>query len=175
MGMNAQNVFLIGPMGAGKTTIGRQLASQLARCFYDSDHEVEERSGVDIAWIFDVEGEAGFREREKKVIDDLTNEQGIVLATGGGAIISPENRRVLAARGIVVYLSVSVEHQLKRTIYDQHRPQLKQASDREAFLRQQYVEREPLYEEIADFVFVAEKEPIRSILKKILRQLEQPV
>ena len=101
-----RNIFLVGPMGAGKSTIGRHLASQLHMEFLDSDTVIEERTGADIAWVFDVEGEEGFRKREESVINDLTEEQGIVLATGGGSVMSKENRNRLSARGIVVYLSL---------------------------------------------------------------------
>jgi shikimate kinase len=107
-----RNIFLIGPMGAGKSTIGRHLAQMLHLNFYDSDAEIEKKTGADIAWVFDVEGEEGFRNREREMIDELTQKHGIVLATGGGAIILPENRGHLSARGIVVYLKTSVNKQL---------------------------------------------------------------
>lgn len=109
-----RNIFLVGPMGAGKSTIGKYLAQQLHMEFYDSDHEIERRTGADISWVFDVEGEEGFRDREEKVINDLSELQGIVLATGGGSIKSKESRNRLSARGIVIYLETPVEKQLAR-------------------------------------------------------------
>ncbi|MGL5792789.1 MAG: shikimate kinase AroK, partial [Plesiomonas shigelloides] len=117
-----RNIFLIGPMGAGKSTIGRYLAQMLNMEFFDSDQEIERRTGADISWVFDVEGEEGFRVREEKVINDLTEKQGIVLATGGGSIQSRETRNRLSARGIVVYLETTIEKQLARTQRDKKRP-----------------------------------------------------
>lgn len=110
-----RNVFLIGPMGAGKSTIGRQLAQMLNMDFLDSDAVIEERAGADIDWIFDVEGEQGFRKREEKILNELTQSQGLVLSTGGGAVLSKDSRNVLSARGIVVYLQTSVDKQFERT------------------------------------------------------------
>lgn len=113
-----RNIFLVGPMGAGKSTIGRQLAQQLNMEFYDSDQEIEKRTGADVGWVFDVEGEEGFRDREEKVINELTEKQGIVLATGGGSVKSRETRNRLSARGVVVYLETTIEKQLARTQRD---------------------------------------------------------
>ncbi|VTN12262.1 Shikimate kinase 1 [Raoultella terrigena] len=104
-----RNIFLVGPMGAGKSTIGRQLAQQLNMEFYDSDQEIEKRTGADVGWVFDVEGEDGFRDREEKIINELTEKQGIVLATGGGSVKSRETRNRLSARGVVVYLETTIE------------------------------------------------------------------
>ena len=116
-----QSVFLIGPMGAGKSTIGRLLSQELKYEFFDSDKVIEERCGADIPWIFDKEGEAGFREREESVIDELTQQKGIVLSTGGGAVLRSENRQHLASRGTVIYLCTSVDQQLARTARDRNR------------------------------------------------------
>lgn len=113
-----RNIFLVGPMGAGKSTIGRQLAQQLNMEFYDSDQEIEKRTGADVGWVFDVEGEDGFRDREEKIINELTEKQGIVLATGGGSVKSRETRNRLSARGVVVYLETTIEKQLARTQRD---------------------------------------------------------
>ena len=119
-----RNIFLIGPMGAGKSTIGRQLAQMLGMEFMDSDSVIEERAGADIDWIFDVEGEVGFRKREERIINELTQGQGVVLSTGGGSILSKENRNVLSARGIVIYLETTVDKQFERTQRDKKRPLL---------------------------------------------------
>lgn len=115
-----RNIFLVGPMGAGKSTIGRQLAQQLNMEFYDSDQEIEKRTGADVGWVFDLEGEDGFRDREEKVINELTEKQGIVLATGGGSVKSRETRNRLSARGVVVYLETTIEKQLARTQRDKN-------------------------------------------------------
>lgn len=143
-----RSVFLIGPMGSGKTAVGRQLASRLGLPFADSDAEIESRTGVDIAYIFEREGEEGFRIRERDVIDTLTATAGIVLATGGGAILSAVNRERLAARGTVVFLDTTIDQQLARTRRSQHRPLLATA-DRRAKLEELMRVRDPLYRSIA--------------------------
>ena len=143
-----RGIFLVGPMGAGKTTVGRQLASALGYAFVDSDHEIEARTGADIPWIFQVEGEDGFRRREAQVIDDLTRRPRIVLATGGGAVLRPENRAALHARGFVVYLSADIDHLLARTARDRNRPLLRTGNPRAVF-EKLLAEREPLYREVA--------------------------
>ncbi|WP_192483126.1 MULTISPECIES: shikimate kinase AroK [Cysteiniphilum] len=165
-----QNVFLIGPVGAGKSTIGRQLASELKLDFVDSDREIEQRCGVDIDWIFDIEGEDGFRKREQEVLGDLATRQGIVLATGGGAIILPENRTLLSSRGKVVYLQASIEQQLERTAKDKKRPLL-QVDDKEAQLKKLMAEREPLYREIADITIETSETTVRNVVQKITNLL----
>ena len=130
-----RNIFLVGPMGAGKSTIGRHLADELHLEFFDSDQEIERRSGADITWIFDLEGEDGFRKREENVINDLTDKQGIVLATGGGSIMTKAVRNRLSARGIVVYLQTTIDKQVARTQRDKRRPLL-QKDDPEKVLRE---------------------------------------
>ncbi|WP_440615791.1 shikimate kinase AroK [Cysteiniphilum sp. 6C5] len=165
-----QNVFLIGPVGAGKSTIGRQLANELKLDFVDSDREIEQRCGVDIDWIFDIEGEEGFRKREQEVLGDLATRQGIVLATGGGAIILPENRTLLSSRGKVVYLQASIEQQLERTAKDKKRPLL-QVDDKEAQLKKLMAEREPLYREIADITIETSETTVRNVVQKITNLL----
>ena len=147
-----RNIFLVGPMGAGKSTIGKYLAQQLHMEFYDSDHEIERRTGADISWVFDVEGEEGFRDREEKVINDLSELQGIVLATGGGSIKSKESRNRLSARGIVVYLETPVEKQLARVQKDKRRPLLQTEEEPKDVLERLAAERNELYLEIADYV-----------------------
>ncbi len=166
-----RNIFLVGPMGAGKSTIGRHLAQQLHMEFYDSDTVIEERTGADIAWVFDVEGEEGFRVREEKVINDLTEKQGIVLATGGGSINSKESRNRLSARGIVVYLETTIEKQLARTQRDKKRPLLQTEQPREV-LEVLADERNPLYEEIADFVVRTDDQSAKIVANQIIELLE---
>ena len=171
-GVGTDRVFLVGPMGAGKTTIGRLLARKLHFEFLDSDHEIEVRTGADIPWIFDVEGEQGFREREERVIDDLSQRRGIVLATGGGAVIRESNRQRLADRGTVVYLHVKLEDQVARTLRDRNRPLL-QGKDPAATLRKLMAEREPLYREIADLVITSGGMSARSVAQKLVRLLRE--
>jgi shikimate kinase len=165
--LQQSNIFLIGPMGAGKTTVGRRLAQVRGLLFVDSDHEVEERTGVDIPYIFEREGEAGFRRREHQAIEALTARSGIVLATGGGAVLDPENRRLLAARGVVVYLQASVDQQLARTLRSGNRPLLQQAADRRAVLEDLLRVRDPLYREIADLVVATDRRSARAVVQDI--------
>lgn len=165
-----RNIFLIGPMGAGKSTIGRHLASQLHMQFFDTDSEIERRTGADIAWVFDVEGEAGFRVREETVIDDLTQEQGIVLATGGGSIISKESRNHLSARGIVVYLETTIDKQVARTQRDKRRPLL-QTDDPREVLEGLASERNPLYEEVADYRVKTDEQSAKAVANQIIELL----
>ncbi|MGF1724570.1 shikimate kinase AroK [Photobacterium nomapromontoriensis] len=167
-----RNIFLVGPMGAGKSTIGRHLAQQLHMEFFDSDTEIEERTGADIGWVFDVEGEAGFRIREEGVIDDLTQQQGIVLATGGGSVISKESRNRLSARGIVVYLETTIEKQLARTQRDKKRPLLQTDTPRDV-LEALADERNPLYEEVADYVVRTDDQSAKVVANQIISMLEE--
>lgn len=166
------NVFLIGPMGAGKTTIGKLLAQKLGYVFFDSDQEIESASGVPLTWIFDYEGEEGFRAREAKVIKQLTQKSGIVLSTGGGSIISVKNRAYLSQRGHVVYLAVDLETQLQRLRKSQTRPLLKKAKP-ELILKKLMEEREAFYLEIADFTVDTTHHSVPAILNKIIRNLEK--
>lgn len=166
-----KNIFFIGPMGAGKTTIGRSLAKSLGYEFFDSDKEVEDRSGANVAWIFDVEGENGFRDREEVIIDELSNKSGIVLATGGGAVLREQNRIRLKERGLVVYLKTSAEQILKRTAKDKTRPLL-QTENREQVVKELIKKREPLYQEIADIIIKTGNEKISDVTKKIIREIE---
>jgi len=159
-------------MGAGKSTIGRHLAQQLHMEFYDSDSVIEDRTGADIAWVFDVEGEEGFRQREENVINDLTEKQGIVLATGGGSIMSKESRNRLSARGVVVYLETTIEKQLARTQRDKKRPLLQTDQPREV-LESLAQERNPLYEEIADYVVRTDDQSAKVVANQIIELLEQ--
>ena len=164
------SVFLTGPMGAGKSTIGRQLSKRLKRPFHDSDHEIESRTGVDIPLIFELEGEAGFRKREKTVIDELTRLPDIILATGGGAILDPDNRTRLAERGTVVYLHTSVSQQLRRTARDRNRPLLQTDNPRQR-LADLMATREPLYRECADIVIDTDGKRVMDVVREIMEQL----
>lgn len=166
-----QSVFLIGPMGAGKSTIGRLLSQELKFEFYDSDKVIEERCGANIPWIFDKEGEIGFREREESVIDELTQQKGIVLSTGGGAVMRAANRQYLASRGTVIYLCTSVEQQLARTARDRNRPLL-QTADPEAVLRKLFEERDPLYRSVADIIIETDQRNPRWVIQDLKKRLE---
>lgn len=167
---NPGSLFLVGPMGAGKSTIGRQLARALGLEFVDSDREIELRTGVDIPLIFELEGETGFRRRERRVIETLTARKGIVLATGGGAILDPENRRCLGSRGIVIYLHASVDQQLERTAHDRSRPLL-QTDDPRGKLEELLRIRDPLYREIADWVIETDACRVRDVVQQIVQQV----
>ncbi len=165
-----RNIFLVGPMGAGKSTIGRHLAQMLHLEFHDSDQEIESRTGADIAWVFDVEGEEGFRVRETQVVADLTEKQGIVLATGGGSIQSKEIRNNLSARGIVVYLETTIDKQVARTQRDKRRPLL-QVDDPREVLENLAEIRNPLYEEIADVIVKTDEQSAKVVANQIIEQL----
>ncbi|ABZ78622.1 MULTISPECIES: shikimate kinase AroK [Shewanella] len=165
-----RNIFLVGPMGAGKSTIGRHLAQMLHLEFHDSDQEIESRTGADIAWVFDVEGEEGFRNRETQVVADLTEKQGIVLATGGGSIQSKEIRNNLSARGIVVYLETTIDKQVARTQRDKRRPLL-QVDDPREVLENLAEVRNPLYEEIADVIVKTDEQSAKVVANQIIEQL----
>lgn len=167
-----QNIFLVGPMGAGKSTIGRQLAQSLGYEFQDSDHEIQRRTGVDIATIFEFEGEEGFRNRERTVIEELAQQDNIVLATGGGAVMVAENRQQLAARGLVIYLHCSPEQQYSRTARDRSRPLL-DTDDPQQRLKDLMAEREPVYRQVADLVVSTERRGTSSVVKEIRRRLEE--
>ena len=169
---STDNIFLIGPMGVGKTTIGRVLAEQLELRFLDSDREIEASTGADIPWIFDVEGEAGFRQRESRMIAELTALQGIVLATGGGSVLAPDNRSYLKSRGFVVYLRASLSQQLERTSRDRNRPLL-QTPDPAAKIAELMKIREPLYRETADIVVDTNRRSPRMVCLEIARRLEK--
>jgi len=166
-----ENIYLIGLMGAGKTTIGRYLAKALQKPFHDSDKAIEESTGVDIPTIFEFEGEAGFRQREEKMIEQLTQLSGIVLATGGGAILSEKNRRALREHGWVVYLQCSTECILDRTRRDTQRPLL-QTTDRRERIQTLTRERHPIYQAIADFTVDTGRIPSKNAVKVILQHYQ---
>ena len=164
------NVFLVGPMGSGKSAVGRQLAQRLGLAFVDSDEEIEARTGVDIAYIFEREGEAGFRQREAEVIDALTMREGLLLSTGGGAILDPRTRERLRTRGRVVYLQTSVDQQLARTRRNNDRPLLNNEDPR-GTLERLFQQRAPLYLEVAEIVVDTDGRKVKTVVDHICRQL----
>jgi len=170
--MENNNLFLVGPMGAGKSTIGKRLAKSLNKVFIDSDHQIEARTGVDIPTIFDIEGESGFRKRESAMIDELTKSDNIVLATGGGAILSEANRQHLMSRGVVIYLRTSVSQQLARTKHDRNRPLLA-TNDPEAKLNELMRIRAPLYQETADIIVDTDHRHSNQVVKDIQKKLQE--
>lgn len=166
------NIYLVGPMGAGKTTVGRRIAELKGMSFVDSDHEVEKRTGVDIAFIFDMEGEEGFRKRERDMIAELSEQPNTVMATGGGAVLDNSTRDLLSARGVVVYLETSLEQQLARTRKGSTRPLLSDSEDVEATLTELMETRDPLYRSIADIVVKTGDQQARRLAREIVEQLE---
>lgn len=167
-----ENVFLVGMMGAGKTSVGKALARDLGKTFVDADQVIEARTGVKIPVIFELEGEAGFRARESAIIEELTAQRGIVLATGGGAVLSEANRRALRERGTVVYLRASVHDLWHRTRHDRNRPLL-QTADPEARLHELHAQRDPLYCEVAHLVVDTGSQSLRSLVLKLRQRLAQ--
>lgn len=165
-----KNIFLVGPMGAGKSSVGKYLASQLKMDFYDTDEEIEKRTGADIGWIFDLEGEEGFRKREEAVVGELTGLSNIVLATGGGTVISEISRELLRKNGVIVYLEVSLQYQENRTINDSRRPMLR-VENRQEVLEKLQVQREPIYQEIADIRVLTDKRNVRAVADDIIQAL----
>jgi len=166
------NLVLVGMMGSGKTTIGRTLARHLNKSFIDSDEEIVKRTGVTIPHIFDVEGEEGFRQRETNVIKELTAGNNIVLATGGGAVLSETNRELLKSNGIVIYLRASVQDLWMRTRHDRNRPLL-QTKDPQAKLSELYQLRDPLYSEIADLVIQSGKQSANSLTQHLIEKMKK--
>ena len=170
--MSADNIILIGPMGSGKSTIGQLLAGRLGREFYDSDFYIEDRTGVDIPRIFDIEGEDGFRLRETRALEELTERSNIVLATGGGAVIREENRRILRRNSFIIFLDTSVEQQLERLKHDKKRPLLQTENPRER-LEKLLGERRPLYLELADLHIKTDQKFARKVAAEIIPQLPE--
>jgi shikimate kinase len=173
MAAGSSNVFLVGPMGAGKSTIGRHLAQVLGKQFVDADREIEDRTGASIALIFELEGEAGFRRRERVVIEEVTGGRDLVVATGGGAVLDPDSRALLRARGTVVYLKAPLEVLVRRTCRDRNRPLL-QTADPRARLLQIVAERDPLYREVADLIVETDHRTVRSVVNEVARRLAAP-
>lgn len=168
--MSAKNIILIGPMGSGKSTIGNLLANRLKRDFFDSDYYIEEKTGVDIPRIFDIEGEEGFRQRETKALEELTQQHNLVLATGGGAVTREENRRLLKQSGFIIFLDTSVDQQMERLQHDKKRPLLQTENPRER-LEKLLQERKPLYLELADLRVPTDRKFARKVAAEIIPQL----
>lgn len=167
-----KNIILVGLMGAGKTSVGKMLARRLSKTFYDSDQEIERGTGVRISLIFEIEGEAGFRERESKLLADLVKEENFVLATGGGAVVSETNRTVLAAHGTVVYLRATAKDLWQRTRHDKNRPLL-QTENPMAKLQELFTQRDPLYREIADIIIDTGSQSLSSLVRQLEQKLTQ--
>jgi len=170
--MGKTNIILIGPMGSGKSTIGNLLSKKLRREFIDSDHYIEHKTGVDIPRIFDVEGEDGFRQRETDVLTELSELNDIVLATGGGSVVRPENQHLLNSTGFIVFLDTSIHQQMSRLKKDQKRPLL-QTSDPRAKLEELLIIRKPIYQSLADYTVKTDHKYAKSILNEIIRNLPQ--
>jgi shikimate kinase len=168
---NHKNIFLVGPMGAGKSSVGKYLSKQLGMDFYDTDEEIEIRTGGDLGWIFDVEGEEGFRKREAAVLADLAKHANVVVATGGGTIITPENRAIIGAMGWVVYLEVTLPLQPMRVVNDSRRPLLR-VKNRDEIIAKLHEEREPHYEALADFRVPTDHRSVRSVAEDIMTWLQ---
>lgn len=164
------NIFLVGPMGAGKTSVGRYLAAHLNKHFYDSDQEIEQTTGVSLTWICDLEGMDGFRKRELKAIDELSQLSNIVLSTGGGCVETPEVRTILRQRGTVVYMEVSLQTQLNRLKRDKRRPLLQGENPRDVLIKL-WENREPYYEDIADFTVITDNRSVKDVCDEILSWL----
>ncbi|WP_034855333.1 shikimate kinase [Ignatzschineria larvae] len=164
------NIYLIGPMGSGKSTVGRLLAQTIGYEFADSDHHVEASTGVNIPYIFEMEGEAGFRDRESRAIEELCCKEKIVLATGGGAVLRFENRQKLRENSLIFYLNVSPETQFDRVRFDQQRPLLKH-DDPKSVLQQLYNVRDPLYREIADYIIYSDNIPPKIVVSGIIESI----
>ena len=169
---NTDNIFLVGLMGAGKSTIGKQLARRLGKEFRDSDSEIEKRTGVGIDVIFDIEGEEKFRRRETEMLKELVATRGFVLATGGGAVLAPENRRLLKNNGLIIYLKASAEHLAGRLRLDRRRPLL-QSGDKLAKIRDLMARREPVYQQLADLVVETDKSSIYRVVSEISNKVKQ--
>ncbi len=172
MTKNSNNVVLVGPMGSGKTTIGRRLAREMNREFLDTDYEIIDKTGVTIEHIFDIEGEEGFRRRESEMLKDLCNMNNVVLATGGGIVLKPENRVLLKKSGMVFYLSSSIEQLLKRTAKSKTRPLLEQSLDREKTIRDLVSDRDELYREVASSVIDTTGKKLNEVVSIIKQEIE---
>lgn len=173
MSKNYNNIFLVGPMGSGKSSVGKYLAKITKKDFYDSDHEIQSRTGVSISWIFEVETEAGFRRREQNVIAELIKLNNIVLSTGGGCVVTPANRKSLSQHGVVIYLKVSLPIQVERTSHRKDTRPLVDVPNPEKKLIELNQQREPLYEEIADLVYDTDNKTPKAIANQIAKDIKK--
>jgi len=169
--MKKENVYLVGPMGAGKTSIGQKLSQKLGLQFYDSDQIIEKRTGATIPWIYDIEGEEGFQQREVKVIAEFTKLQGILLATGGGTVDVEANRIYLRQNGIIIYLKTSLDDQIERIKYSKKRPITAEEEARREMLKNLRKQREPFYEELADIVCDTDGKSLPKVVNELLQKL----
>ena len=167
-----KNIVLVGPMGSGKTTVGRRLAQELDQDFFDTDHEIIDKTGVTIDHIFDIEGEEGFRERETKILENLCQMSNIILATGGGIVILPKNRKILKNAGLVVYLSSSIDQLLRRTAKSKTRPLLENSTDREKTITELVEARDVYYREVASIVVDTTGKKLHEVINIIIRETE---
>ena len=173
MEMTSKNIVLVGPMGSGKTTVGRRLAYKLNKDFFDTDHEIIDKTGVTIDHIFDIEGEEGFRERESKILENLCQMSNIILATGGGIVILPKNRKILRNTGlVVVYLYSSVDQLLRRTAKSKTRPLLENSTDRKKTITELVEARDVYYREVASFVVDTTGKKLHEVINVIIRETE---
>ena len=172
METTSKNIVLVGPMGSGKTTVGRRLAYELNQDFFDTDHEIIDKTGVTIDHIFDIEGEEGFRERESKILENLCQMSNIILATGGGIVILPKNREILKNAGLVVYLSSSVDQLLMRTAKSKTRPLLENSTDRKKTITELVEARDVYYREVASIVVDTTGKKLREVINIIIRETE---
>jgi shikimate kinase len=170
--LTTDKIFIVGPMGSGKTTIGRILAEILDFKFFDLDFEIEKRSGANIPWIFDVEGEEGFRQRESRVLEELSSLTNTVLATGGGAVILKKNREILKKHGFTIYLRAPIDKLVERTSHDQNRPLLKVSNPRKA-IEKMVTDRESLYKDVANFVYITDKQRPRLVADEIAYEVRK--
>jgi len=164
-----ENIVLVGPMGSGKTTVGRRLAVELNLSFFDSDHEIIDKTGVSIEHIFDIEGEEGFRNRESQILSELYQKSGAIIATGGGIVLRPENRAIMQQSGVVVYLTSSIEQLLSRTSKSKNRPILEKSLDREKTFRDILSEREVFYQQVATFEVDTTGKQLHEVIDEIKR------
>ena len=172
METTSKNIVLVGPMGSGKTTVGRRLAHELNQDFFDTDHEIIDKTGVTIDHIFDIEGEEGFRERESKILENLCQMSNIILATGGGIVILPKNRKIIKNAGLAVYLSSSVDQLLRRTAKSKARPLLENSTDRKKTITELVEARDVYYREVASIVVDTTGKKLHEVINIIIRETE---
>lgn len=170
---NQHNIVLIGPMGAGKTSIGKALSREIGWEFYDSDQVIEERAGVELLWIYDLEGEEGFHRREQKVIGDLMQKRNIILATGGSTVAIAENRQAISRNGVIIYLSTSLDDQLVRTGYSKKRPLSAEVEERRSILKRLYDEYVQLYEALADIIYNTDHKSTHTAVTDLVKLIKE--